>query len=187
MARVTEYVQINEADLMWFLLITGAIVYCLIDAVLSACCSIFSINRGTVVVGNTGTVTINGVRITSNRTQSQAAELRLVAYDKDGQELESVELQQGTKIELVINAGSTGRIDTVTAAMGNVTVEQAGDIGSIRTSQGNISVTKCGNIDTLRTSQGDIDVQDCDRVRHSKTSQGDIRIGRQRSPSRRPP
>lgn len=127
---------------------------------------------------------VQGAGIRSNLTGKPAAQLRLVAVDENGEELEQVDLNMEQQINLNVDAGA-GRIDSVELVAGGLKVVSAGDIGSIKNTNGRITVEKCGDVKSIQTTNGAVEVGECQIIHQTRTVNGRIDVRREKSPRRR--
>jgi len=150
-----------------------------------SCCTWGVRSRQSIASGNYagGSLVIIGDAVISDYTSQPADKLELIAFNKDGEKLESVVLPQGTNITL--NVTAAGSITEVRVSQGDLTVKSCQDVTTLKVSQGSINIDRAGNIGDIKASQGSITIKACQTVRNTKTAQGHINISsRERSPRR---
>lgn len=138
---------------------------------------------GGVVAGGKA-LAVQGAGLRSNLTKKPAAQLRLVAVDEEGEELENVELDLEQQLNLSVDAGE-GRIDSVEMIAGGLKIVRAGEIGSVRNTNGRIVVEKCGNVKSIQTTNGAVEVGECLTIHRTQTVNGGINVRHEKSPRRR--
>jgi hypothetical protein len=143
------------------------------------------INNGSVI-GNQGVVfTSSSGALVANFSGSNiqvgglppAAQLKILACDADGKELESFYLPLTPLLE--VSADSIKYISTTSAP---VTVRKANSVQQISTTNGDVVVHECESVQSVTTTNGDVTAN---KIGTAKTANGDVKQrGRSKSPKR---
>jgi hypothetical protein len=114
-----------------------------------------------------------------------ASKLKLVGFDEKGKELESVELAQGTKLRLMINAES---ISFVNVSNAKVFIEDVRDVGAVAaSSDSSIWISRANEIGVISSEFGSITVEKCRILTGAQSRRGAaiVKTKRDASPKRR--
>ncbi len=139
---------------------------------------------GTINGDNYGDViSINGSSISGfsrGKEVKEAAELKVIALDGDGKEMESFRLPTGTHLEIHVNAPT---IENIQSTTGDVKVEQAKKVGRINTSTGRVQIDKVDKVGGVNTTTGSVTVLECAKMGSVNTTTGNIQINKARRDS----
>ena len=159
-------------------MVTVIVPFILLVTILYRCCCCGFAQVSLFNIGGNNVQVVKASSIFSDSWSGAAVKLRVIAEDKEGNQLANYRLgRQAPTLKLRIE----GDAQCIKASQGNIHIQQCGNIRLAKASQGSMKIGRCGDMGHVEASQGSITIDSCASAYSTRAHQGN---GNVRSRSR---